>query len=114
MKITIKQLKKTFDVKSSNKNMRKVYALQLEMNKVATADDDPMAQMQAQLDSMDAVLNFLREVLKLNKKDSEALEDMEMDDTVEMSQYVSMKLLGLSDKDIEDAFSEDEQEEEKN
>lgn len=111
-KLKIKELGKTFDVKATNKNMRKVYQLQLDMNKVATLEDDndPMAMIQAQLDATTKVEDFIVTVLKLNAKEQEKLDDMESEETIMMSQRISMKLLGMSDKDIEEALTEDDTE----
>lgn len=108
----IKELGKTFDVKATNKNMRKVYQLQLDMNKVATLEDDndPMAMIQAQLDATTKVEDFIVTVLKLNAKEQEKLDDMESEETIMMSQRISMKLLGMSDKDIKEALTEDDTE----
>ena len=112
LKIKLDEFKKTFEVKATNKNMRKVYQLQLDMNKVATLEDDndPMAMIQAQLDATTKVEDFIVTVLKLNAKEQEKLDDMESEETIMMSQRISMKLLGMSDKDIKEALSEDDTE----
>ena len=114
LKINLKELGKTYEVKASNKNMRAIYQLQLDMNKVATLEetDDPMALIQAQLDATTKVENFITDILKLNKKEQEKLDDMDSETTIMLSQRISMKLFGMSDKDIDEALSEDDTDEE--
>ena len=114
MKINLKELGKTYEVKASNKNMRAIYQLQLDMNKVATLEetDDPMALIQAQLDATTKVENFITDILKLSKKEQEKLDDMDSETTIMLSQRISMKLFGMSDKDIDEALSEDDTDEE--
>lgn len=114
MKINLKELGKTYEVKASNKNMRAIYQLQLDMNKVATLEetDDPMALIQAQLDATTKVENFITDILKLNKKEQEKLDDMDSETTIMLSQRISMKLMGMSDADIDQALSEDDTDEE--
>ena len=114
MKINLKELGKTYEVKASNKNMRAIYQLQLDMNKVATLEetDDPMALIQAQLDASKKVENFIIDILKLNKKEQEKLDDLDSETTITMSQRISMKLMGLSDEEVEKALTEDDTDEE--
>ena len=114
MKINLKELGKTYEVKASNKNMRAIYQLQLDMNKVATLEetDDPMALIQAQLDASKKVESFIIDILKLNKKEQEKLDDMDSETTIMLSQRISMKLMGLSDEEVEKALTEDDTDEE--
>lgn len=90
--------------------MRKVYQLQLDMNKVATLEntDDPMELIQAQLDTINKVEGFLIDVLKLDEKQQAKLDEMEQEETIELSQRVSMKILGMTDKEIDEALFEDD------
>lgn len=101
MKITIKQLKKTVEVKASIKNLKKSYKFAKNMaeaeEKISEGNDELV------LDYLDSIISFVSEILKLNKKETDELEDLEMEELMEVVSYIVAKLQGASDKDIEAA-----------
>lgn len=108
MEIYIKAFKKRFNVKASNKNMRKVYEQQLKMAKIDAANDtdadtDITETFKNNLAVIDSTEDFITTTLKLTAKQRDALEDLDQAETVDMANHISMRLLGMSEKDIKEA-----------
>jgi len=96
--------KKTFTVLTSNKNIRKMNQFQLEMAKIADkqSEDDMTTVMAANIEAIEAVLVYLQEVLGLTDEQVEILDNLEMQRTQEIANYLSARLMGLSDKQIKE------------
>lgn len=136
MNIKIAQLaKKPFEVKSSAKNLKKTYQFQLDMAKLndstnqvvqdvdrSQLTDEELAELdkkeqaqaiqsfQAMLDIQEKVESYLADVLKLSAKQADDLEELEQDELFSISQYVAMRITGMSDADIEEANANQEDE----
>lgn len=89
-------------VKTSNKNMERMYDLQLLM---AEADDiqdkKPIEIIKIQRDMLHQSIDFLVTVLGLNKAEQDKLDEMDFKQTVESVNYVFERMMGLSDDDID-------------
>ena len=104
IEIYLKEFKKKFNIKSSNKNMRATYKLQLTMAKASDIDNmEPSEQIQATLNMTDDVCDYLKNVLKLTDKQVEVLDDLDATETVKLANHVAMRLMGLSEDDIKKA-----------
>ena len=114
MKISFKELRKTpFEVKASLKNLKKTYAVQL---KLATLEDSmqedaPVESLQAVLGALENVTEYVVDMLKMKPAEIEALEDLSQEDVMAIAQRLNMRLMGMSEAEIEKALSETETDE---
>ncbi|GBG95189.1 tail protein [Ligilactobacillus salitolerans] len=112
VEIYIKQFKKKFAVKASNRNMTKTYDFQLALAKSQDIDNqDGIAVIKLSKEATQTTVQYIKDVLKLTDKQFETLEDMEFTETVELANYISMRLMGMSDEDIKKANEESSGEE---
>lgn len=108
MEIYIKQLHHKYQVKQSNKNMRKVYNVQLKMAKLNDVKNKPAEdQIKEALDLTDTLVNFIKEVLGLKGKYADMIDDQETPETSEIASYICQRIMGLTDKQIEEGAKED-------
>ncbi|MFT9040178.1 phage tail tube assembly chaperone [Schleiferilactobacillus harbinensis] len=103
MKIKVNAISnRMHDVKTSNKNMERMFDLQLLM---AQADDlqnkEPIEIIKIQRDMLHNSIDFLTTVLGLNKAEQDKLGEMDFKQTVESVNYVFERMMGLSDEDID-------------
>jgi hypothetical protein len=103
MKIKVSQLSnRVHEVKTTNRNMEKMYDLQLLM---AKADDvanmEPVEIIKMQRDMLHDSIDFLTTVLSLNKQETEKLGDLEFADTIQAVNYTFERMMGMSDEDID-------------
>lgn len=103
MKIKVSQLSnRVHEVKTTNRNMEKMYDLQLMM---AKADDvanmEPVEIVKVQRDMLHDSIDFLTTVLSLNKQEIDKLGDLEFADTIQAVNYVFERMMGMSDEDID-------------
>ena len=103
MKIKVSQLSnRVHEVKTTNRNMEKMYDLQLMM---AKADDianmEPVKIIKVQRDMLHDSIDFLTTVLNLNKQETEKLGDIEFADTIKVVNYTFERMMGMSDEDID-------------
>lgn len=103
MKIKVSQLSnRVHEVKTTNRNMEKMYDLQLMM---AKADDianmEPVEIIKVQRDMLHDSIDFLTTVLNLNKQEIDKLGDLEFADTIQAVNYVFERMMGMSDEDID-------------
>lgn len=90
------------DVKTSNKNMEKMYDLQLLMAQADDiADKQPIEIIKMQRDLLHQSIDFLTTVLELNKQEQNKIGDMEFKQTIEAVNYTFERMMGLSDEDID-------------
>lgn len=103
MKIKVNAISnRMHDVKTSNKNMERMFDLQLLM---AQADDlqnkEPIEIIKIQRDMLHNSIDFLTTVLGLNKAEQDKLDEMDFRQTVEAVNYTFERMIGLSDEDID-------------
>ncbi|WP_195556274.1 phage tail tube assembly chaperone [Weissella cibaria] len=114
MKIVFKELRKTpFEVKASIKNLKKTYAIQL---KLATLEDAmsaeaPVESLQAVLGALDNVTEYVVNMLKLKESEADALEELSQEDVMAIAQRLNMRLMGMSEAEIEQALNSDDEDE---
>lgn len=116
MKISYKELRKTpFEVKASLKNLKKTYAIQLKLAKLedAMSEDAPIEAMEFVLNGLDSLTEYIVEMLKLKPAEIEKLENLSQDEVMTIAQRLNMRLMGMSEKEIEEDLkpSDDEAEE---
>lgn len=89
-------------VKTTNRNMEKMYDLQLLM---AQADDiqdkEPIEIIKMQRDMLHNSLEFLTTILGLNKQEQDKLDGMDFKQTVKAVNYTFERMMGMSDEDID-------------
>lgn len=111
--------KPTF-VKTSNKNMRKTLQYQLDQAKAQDiGDKEPDEQIQLSLKLIDDTEDYIVDMLGLDDKGKDKLENLELEQSTEIATRISLRLNGLSDQEIDKIFADDgedevEDEQEKN
>lgn len=114
MKISFKELRKIpFEVKASVKNLKKTYAIQL---KLATLEDSmqedaPVESLQAVLGALESATEYIIDMLKLKPAEIEALEDLSQEDVMAVAQRLNMRLMGMTEAEIEKALAESDDDE---
>lgn len=102
MKIHVDKLKKTFDVKPTNKVMRSVYQFQLDSAKLSNMQGKKSAEVFSDaIKLIDNIEGFLTNTLGLSKAEAKKLDDdFGQEDISEMANYVASRLMGMSDEEI--------------
>lgn len=114
MKISFKELRKTpFEVKASVKNLKKTYAVQL---KLATLEDSmqedaPVESLQAVLGALENVTEYVVDMLKLKPAEIDTLEELSQEDVMAIAQRLNMRLMGMTEAEIEKALAESDDDE---
>ncbi|MBF7056262.1 hypothetical protein HXX27_06110 [Weissella confusa] len=114
MKISFKELRKApFEVKASVKNLKKTYAVQLKLATLedSTQNDTPVESLQAVLAALDSVTEYIVDMLKLKPAEIEALEELSQEDVMTIAQRLNMRLMGMSESEIEKALTETDEDE---
>ncbi|MCT0007153.1 hypothetical protein EFL93_01750 [Weissella confusa] len=114
MKISFKELRKApFEVKASVKNLKKTYAVQLKLATLedSTQEDTPVESLQAVLAALDSVTEYIVDMLKLKPAEIESLEDLSQEDVMTIAQRLNMRLMGMSESEIEKALTETDEDE---
>ena len=103
MKIKVSQISnREHIVKTSNKNMERMYDLQLLMAQADDiADKKPIEIIKMQRDLLHNSIDFLTTVLELNKQEQNKIGNMEFKQTIEAVNYVFERMMGMSDEDID-------------
>jgi len=109
MEIKIKQLKKTTQVKASIKNLKKTYTAQLELAKLEDTEVDGPEALEKVMQIPEKMVDYIVDIMKLKEDAREKLEEMEMEEVTEIFSYISSRLMGASDADIEKAKENNEQ-----
>lgn len=109
MEIKIKQLKKTTQVKASVKNLKKTYAAHLELAKLEDTEVDGPEALEKVMQIPEKMVDYIVDIMKLKEDAREKLEEMEMEEVTEIFSYISSRLMGASDADIEKAKENNEQ-----
>lgn len=108
MEIYIKQFKKKFVVKSSNRNMLATYRMQETLAKSQDlAEKDVVEQIKDVEEMTVGVMEYIKNVLRLNDKQVNVLEDMESNETVELANHIAMRLMGVSEADVKKSLNSD-------
>lgn len=111
--------KPTF-VKTSNKNMRKTLQYQLDQAKAQDiGNKEPDEQIELSLKLIDDTEDYIVDMLGLDEKGKDKLENLELEQSTEIATRISLRLNGLSDQEIDKIFADDgedevEDEQEKN
>ena len=102
-KIYIAPLKKSFNVRHTNKLMKMSYRFQLVMSKMGTIadNDDPDKQFAIAGEYAQALTDFPKNALKLTDKQVDALDDTEQDELQKIDVRLALTIQGLSKKDID-------------
>ena len=96
MKIYVKLFDKEFDVKASNKAVRSALKMQLEFAKMNnTADKDATDVFSTQIAVIDEAESFMKNILKLTKKQAESLDDMDFQETMSAVGFICLRMRGL-------------------
>jgi hypothetical protein len=96
-------IKKSFDVKESNKNIRKTWELQKMMTKLsidqeeANTEDPEKAEelIDMMLDVQAKVMDYVVNILGLTDAQSEKVDDLSFDETVQLATRISAELLHI-------------------
>lgn len=98
-------IKKNIEVKESNKNMRKVYSMQLQMSKlgklVDDASDDELL-LSSMIDLIDDSQEFIMDILKLDDKYLVKVEDLSQNETFELVNKITEELTGADMEKTDD------------
>lgn len=97
--------KKVFEVHTSIRNMKRMFAYQLAVAKVSDEldDNDVVGQISASLKGLDETLAFIRAILNLDDDAYEKLLDLDSERVQKISEQITGHLLGLTDEQLEDA-----------
>lgn len=99
--IHLKPFKKKFQIKQTNKNMLLTYDQQLLMAKNQDIEEKEFVeQIELARATVSGTEEYLKTILKLTDKQQETLDDLEQDETIDLANYVMMRLMGMSDADI--------------
>ncbi|MGL4699091.1 MAG: phage tail tube assembly chaperone [Apilactobacillus waqarii] len=96
-------IKKSFEVKESNKNMRKTWQLQKLMAKLSIdqelADDDSPEKVEKMIDLMldvqSELIDYVASLLKLTDVQAEKLDDLEFNETRDLAVKISAALMHI-------------------
>ena len=97
--------KKAFEVHTSIRNMKRMFAYQLAVAKVSDDldEDDVVGQIEANFKGLDETLAFIRAVLNLDDDAYEKLLDLDSERVQKISEQITGYMLGLNDEQLEDA-----------
>ncbi|MBD1491618.1 hypothetical protein E0F22_06610 [Weissella confusa] len=115
MKISFKELRKApFEVKASVKNLKKTYAIQLKMATLEDSmqEDARVESLQAVLGALDNLTEYVVDMLKLKPAEIDTLEELSQEDVMAIAQRLNMRLMGMSESEIEKALTESEDDDE--
>jgi len=96
-------IKKSFDVKESNKNIRKTWELQKMMTKLsidqeeANTEDPEKAEelIDMMLDVQANVMDYVVNILGLTETQADKVDDLSFDETVQLATRISAELLHI-------------------
>ena len=97
--------KKAFEVHTSVRNIKRMFAYQLAVAKVSDEldEDDVVGQISASLKGLDETLAFIRAVLNLDDDAYEKMLDLDSERVQKISEQITGHLLGLTDEQLKDA-----------
>lgn len=117
MKLSLPEIREeSFEVKTSIKNIKKMHAYQLELaksqEKLASVQDGTLEELikAIALDDMSVINNaekFITEILGLNKKEVDKLEEFERGQFMNLQSKLVLSLQGYDDNQIDTMFTEE-------
>lgn len=117
MKLSLPEIREeSFEVKTSIKNIKKMHAYQLELaksqEKLASVQDGTLEELTKAiaLDDMSVINNaekFITEILGLNKKEVEKLEEFDRGQFMNLQSKLVLSLQGYDDDQIDTMFTEE-------
>lgn len=114
IKLLIPELqKKAFFLETSNGNMRKTLQYQLDQAKAQDLENKTMEeQLEQSLGLLDATNSYIVSILKLTEAQKTKLDDLSVEDTSMLATRITLRLQGLTEKEVKDALSPDDDESE--
>ena len=96
-------IKKSFDVKESNKNIRKTWELQKLMTKLSIDQDEANTEdpekaeelIDMMLDVQANVMDYVVNILGLTETQADKVDDLSFDETVQLATRISAELLHI-------------------
>jgi Protein of unknown function (DUF1268). len=117
MKLSLPEIREeSFEVKTSIKNIKKMHDYQLELakgqEKLASMQDGTLEELTKAiaLDDMAVINNaekFISEILGLNKKEVERLEEFDRGQFMNLQSKLVLSLQGYDDEQIDTMFNEE-------
>lgn len=139
MKISFKELRKTpFEVKASVKNLKKTYKIQLKLAKlqemfsedvsdkvdqeVEKTDEEQLKEEIAKnqrniiktekaMEGLDSVTEYVVDMLKLKESEADKLEELSQEEVMAIAQRLNMRLMGMTEAEIEETLAESDEDE---
>lgn len=120
MKINVNEelgIKKPIEVRATNLNMERSLQMQLDLAKagdIAEGEDvDVIATLQQSLDIVRKMTQFIKNILKLSDVQSEKVDDLNQEETAMLVNRLCLRIMGNSDEEIKELFTEPTSEAEK-
>ncbi|MCC4501831.1 phage tail assembly chaperone [Limosilactobacillus reuteri] len=106
-KIYIKELKKSFNVRHTNKMMRLSYEFQLEMAKLGQLSDNAEIddQFKAMTKYSHTLIDFPVQILNLNEDDENKLDEMDQEELQKLDVRIALTVQGLSKREIDNTLN---------
>lgn len=96
----VKQFNKKFNFRATNKNVRKTVKMQLVLAKSEDIENKAPQEQLEDIDTMlDVVMEYIKDVLKLDSKSVDKLEDMEMNETIDLANKIAMRIMGIDEQE---------------
>lgn len=139
MKIAFKELRKTpFEVKASVKNLKKTYKIQLKLAKLQEMFSEDVSDKVDQevekteeeqrkeeiaesqrnitktekaMEGLDLVTEYVVDMLKLKESEADKLEELSQEEVMAIAQRLNMRLMGMTEDEIEKALTETDDDE---
>ncbi|WP_270774122.1 phage tail tube assembly chaperone [Weissella confusa] len=139
MKISFKELRKTpFEVKASVKNLKKTYKIQLKLAKlqemfsedvsdkvdqeVEKTDEEQLKEEIAKnqrnitktekaMEGLNSVTEYVVDMLKLKESEADKLEELSQEEVMAIAQRLNMRLMGMTEAEIEETLAESDEDE---
>ncbi|MBJ7678698.1 hypothetical protein HAU87_10630 [Weissella confusa] len=139
MKIAFKELRKTpFEVKASVKNLKKTYKIQLKLAKLQEMFSEDVSDKVDQevekteeeqrkeeiaesqrnitktekaMDGLDLVTEYVVDMLKLKESEADKLEELSQEEVMAIAQHLNMRLMGMTEAEIEETLAESDDDE---
>lgn len=96
--------KKTYEVKTNVKNMRKTYAMQLAFAKNSDMDNkDDVEIIKDVLASLNDAIDYVQEMLGLSDDDiDKIIDELGQTDIINVANIIAMQLMGIKQEDTEE------------
>lgn len=139
MKIAFKELRKApFEVKASVKNLKKTYKIQLKLAKLQEMFSEDVSDKVDQevekteeeqrkeeiaesqrnitktekaMEGLDLVTEYVVDMLKLKESEADKLEELSQEEVMAIAQRLNMRLMGMTEAEIEETLAESDDDE---